>query len=93
MIDDSLENALKCATANPPVPVLLFGDNEWNQRLAKYSDIKEEVSFAVKSAQEGGREFWKDDNITFPKGEPLERVKNWQEIVEWIKKASDEGKI
>lgn len=93
MIDDSLENALKCATATPPVPILLFGDNEWNQRLAKYSDIKEEVSFAVKSSREGGREFWKDDNITFPEGAPLTRVKDWKEVVEWVKKARSEGKI
>ena len=93
MIDDSLENALKCATADPPVPILLFGDNQWNQRLAKYSDIKEEISFAERLKREGGREFWKEEGVTFPEGAPLARVKDWNEVVEWIKHAREQGKI
>ena len=54
MIDDSVENALKCVTADPPVPVLLFGDYMWNQRVGRYSDITKETSFEDKLAREGG---------------------------------------
>lgn len=84
MIDDSLENGLKCAKATPPVPILLFGDNQWNQREAKYANIKDELSFDERLKKEGGREFWKDENVTIPEGLPLVRVKGWQDVVRWV---------
>ncbi|KAH9945618.1 hypothetical protein B0H21DRAFT_429036 [Amylocystis lapponica] len=85
MIDDSVENALKCATADPPMPVLLFGDNQWNQRVATYGDIKDELSFAQKLEKEGGREFWKEETVTIPEGAPMTRVKDWHGVVRWVK--------
>ena len=66
MIDDSSENALKCIQADPPVPILLFGDYQWNKRSCTYKHIKDEVSFEVRTKQEGGREWWHDDDITIP---------------------------
>lgn len=85
MIDDSSENALKCIQADPPVPILLFGDYQWNKRSCTYKHIKDEVSFEVRTKQEGGREWWHDDDITVPEGAPLTRVNTWAEVVDWVK--------
>ena len=84
MIDDSAENALKCATANPPMPVLLFGNNEWNRRLSKFGSMQDELSFAEKLEKEGGRQYWKEETLTLPEGAPLMRVKDWQAVVSWV---------
>ncbi|KAI0768610.1 hypothetical protein BD413DRAFT_563434 [Trametes elegans] len=93
LIDDSAENSIDCACANPPVPVLLFGDYAWNQRIGKYYDVKKEVSFEEKLKREGGREFWKEEKLVVPDGAPLVRVKNWQEVVAWVEKQRAEGKL
>lgn len=93
MIDDSIENALKCIHADPPVPVLLFGDNEWNQRESKYADISKELSFDQRLEKEGGREFWKEETVEIPEGAPLTRVKGWDEVVAWVEAAKKDGRI
>ncbi|KAI0359046.1 hypothetical protein OH77DRAFT_1473609 [Trametes cingulata] len=93
IIDDSAENALKCACADPPVPTLLFGDYAWNQHAAHYEDVKQEVSFAERLKREGGREFWKEDKLEVPAGAPLTRVKNWEEVVRWVERQKAEGKL
>ena len=95
LIDDSVENAIKCVTADPPVPVLLFGDYAWNQRLATYKNIKDVVSFEEKLKQEGGREFWKEESADkqIPPGVPLTRVKGWSEVLEWVKAKKAEGSL
>lgn len=93
LVDDSLENALKCATHAEPTPVLLFGDNAWNQRESKYTDIKDELSFAQRLEKEGGREFWKDEVTAIPEGVPLTRVKNWGEVIQWVESQRREGKL
>ncbi|KAI0728549.1 hypothetical protein C8Q72DRAFT_779596 [Fomitopsis betulina] len=86
MIDDSLENALKCIQADPPVTILLFGDYEWNKRSGTYKHINDEVSFEERTKREGGREWWHDDDAIIPEGAPLTRVNNWAEVVEWVQK-------
>ncbi|KAF5327119.1 hypothetical protein D9619_004722 [Psilocybe cf. subviscida] len=93
LIDDSAENALQCSTASPAVPVLLFGDYQWNKRLCGPQDGTVEMSFDIRLAAEGGREFWKEETVPIPEGAPLWRVKNWQEAVEWVKKAHAEGRM
>ena len=86
LIDDSLENALKCVTASPPVPVLLFGDYEWNHRIGRYGDVKNETSFEDKLKRECGREFWREESVDkeVPEGAPLTRVNGWSEVLEWV---------
>ncbi|KAJ7655230.1 hypothetical protein DFH06DRAFT_1201980 [Mycena polygramma] len=69
LIDDSSENAMQCSTASSPTRVLLFGDYEWNTRISGSGDATAEI------------EFWKEDTITIPEGIPLERVKDWSEVV------------
>ena len=95
LIDDSVQNALMCVTTDPPVPVLLFGDHQWNQRVGRYSDITKETSFEEKLAREGGREFWKEESADkeVPPGAPLTRVKGWAEVLEWVEKQMAEGKL
>ncbi|KAI9068017.1 hypothetical protein FKP32DRAFT_1643051 [Trametes sanguinea] len=93
LIDDSAENAIKCVTTEPQVPVLLFGDYAWNQHAAHYDDVTKEVSFEEKLKREGGREFWKEDKLVVPEGAKLTRVKNWEEVVQWVETQKAEGKL
>ena len=92
-LDDSLENALKCVTHSEPTPVLLFGDNAWNQRESKYANIKDELSFAQRLEKEGGREFWKEEVARIPEGVPLTRVRDWQGVIQWVEQQKKEGRL
>ncbi|KZP32280.1 hypothetical protein FIBSPDRAFT_1036915 [Athelia psychrophila] len=107
LIDDSLENALHCAShssaAGPPTPVLLFGAYEWNKRQSFSTDNRDDRAFAARLVTEGP-EFWKKDDVDIDairkgdgKGEggevPLWRVRNWAETVRWIGKAREEGRL
>ncbi|KAJ3853304.1 hypothetical protein EV368DRAFT_81697 [Lentinula lateritia] len=91
LIDDSSENALQVSTsssaATPPTPVLLFGHYEWNKRLSLHSDAVDAMAFDTRLKIEGGREFWKyerfEDHI--PEGAPLHRVRDWEEVVRFVK--------
>ncbi|KAJ3864141.1 hypothetical protein EV359DRAFT_64264 [Lentinula novae-zelandiae] len=93
LIDDSSENALQVSTsssaATPPTPVLLFGHYEWNKRLSLHSDAVDTMAFETRLQIEGGREFWKyerfEDHI--PEGAPLHRVRDWEEVVQFVKSA------
>ncbi|KAJ7770918.1 hypothetical protein DFH07DRAFT_866602 [Mycena maculata] len=93
LIDDSAENAIQCSTASSPTRVLLFGDYEWNKRISGPGDGADEMSFDLRLAAGDGREFWKEESLVIPDGAPLERVKDWSEVVRWVKTARQEGKI
>ncbi|KAK0245878.1 hypothetical protein EDD85DRAFT_802419 [Armillaria nabsnona] len=86
LIDDSSENALQCATAIPVATrVLLFGDYEWNKRISGAGDGSDDMSFDIRLKSHGGKEFWKEETVEVPEGAPLERVKDWSEVVRWVK--------
>ncbi|KAK0456416.1 hypothetical protein EV421DRAFT_1752347 [Armillaria borealis] len=86
LIDDSSENALQCATAIPVATrVLLFGDYEWNKRISGAGDASDDMSFDIRLKSHGGKEFWKEETVEIPEGAPLERVKDWSEVVRWVK--------
>ncbi|KAG6892721.1 hypothetical protein C0992_012820, partial [Termitomyces sp. T32_za158] len=87
LIDDSVENALQCATYKEPTHALLFGNYEWNKRVSGPQDAKDEISFDRRLEAGGGREFWKDEITTTPEGVPLTRVKDWGEVVRWVQEA------
>ncbi|KAJ7814109.1 hypothetical protein B0H14DRAFT_2850873 [Mycena olivaceomarginata] len=93
LIDDSAENAIQCSTASSPTRVLLFGDYEWNKRISGPGDGADEMSFDRRLAAGGGKEFWKEDMLVIPDGVPLERVKDWSQVVRWVKTARQEGRI
>lgn len=84
---------MKCINHVPPTHVLLFGDNEWNKRESKYTDVKTEVSFEQRLEKEGGREFWKDEEVKIPATAPLTRVKGWDEVVSWVEERRAEGEL
>ncbi|KAF9073877.1 hypothetical protein BDP27DRAFT_1390893 [Rhodocollybia butyracea] len=91
LIDDSSENALQVSTsssaATPPTPVLLFGQYEWNKRLSTRADAVDTMVFDTRLQIEGGKEFWKDEKLEdhIPEGAPLHRVKDWPEVVRWVR--------
>ncbi|KAF9023401.1 hypothetical protein BDZ89DRAFT_1018191 [Hymenopellis radicata] len=87
LIDDSSENAIQCATAHPNATrVLLFGNYEWNQRISSQQDYNDSMSYDIRLLAEHGREFWKAESLQIPDGVPLERVRDWAEVVRWIRK-------
>jgi hypothetical protein len=93
LIDDSIENALTCATGAHPTTTLLFGAYEWNKRRGKIAEVGE-LSYDEKTKQEGGREWWNDDLVELPQdGLPLYRMKNWEEVVAWVEEATTDGRI
>ncbi|KAG9104583.1 hypothetical protein FRC06_001049 [Ceratobasidium sp. 370] len=49
LVDDSLPNALLCASV---VPVLLFGDYQWNQRPSADSSMQDRMSYAERERWE-----------------------------------------
>ncbi|KAF7340026.1 Protein kinase domain-containing protein [Mycena venus] len=90
LIDDSAENAIQCSTASSPTRVLLFGDFEWNKRISGPGDGADEMSFDKRLVASGGKEFWKEDRLVIPDGVPIERVKDWSEVVRWVRTARQE---
>ena len=83
LIDDSVENALECARASPPVKVLLFGDYQWNKRESRLDHVKDEYSYEERSRHEGSYDNWwkKDsDDMHIPESLPIRRVKDWKEV-------------
>ncbi|KAG6866031.1 hypothetical protein C0991_009440 [Blastosporella zonata] len=87
LIDDSVENALQCATYKEPTQVLLFGDYEWNKRLSGPEDANDGMTFDRRIEREGGKEFWKEEYVEIPEGAPLTRVRDWSEVVCWVQDA------
>ncbi len=80
LIDDLLETALAFGRdANRPV--LLFGDYEWNKRVAAGGPW----SFDDKLALEGGKHWWKDDTIDLRSEDRIWRVQNWGEVLKWLR--------
>ncbi|KIK71372.1 hypothetical protein GYMLUDRAFT_33525 [Collybiopsis luxurians FD-317 M1] len=96
LIDDSSENALQLVTdLSEPIPVLLFGQYEWNQRISLPSDSAEAMVFENRLQIEGGREFWKEEKFEdhIPEGSPIHRVKDWSEVVSWITAAQAKKRL
>ena len=42
--------------------------------------------------KEGGREFWKDEEVQIPEGAPLTRVKGWEEVIIWVEEQQKAAK-
>ncbi|KAF5384739.1 hypothetical protein D9757_006237 [Collybiopsis confluens] len=96
LIDDSSENALQLVTTlSEPIPVLLFGQYEWNKRISSHADSVESMVFENRLQIEGGREFWKEERFEdhIPDGAQIRRVKDWEEVVEWVKTARAENRL
>lgn len=94
LIDDSIENALDCATASPPVPVLLFGAYPWN-RFASSQDTPEDMlahderirrGIDTERAERLGEQLrWTGEDIGQALPLEIKRVRDWNEVVEFVK--------
>ena len=95
LIDDSAENALHAANHSAPAKVLLFGDYPWNA-VVQHDQEEPEDTMTYVQLKESGRlekraerrkkliqEGW------LPEG--VERVGNWGEVIEWVKR-SEQGR-
>jgi hypothetical protein len=83
LIDDSIETALAFGRNNNR-PILLFGEYEWNKRV----DAGDPWTFDEKLALEGGKEWWKEDTISVRSEDGIWRVRNWEDILQWLKGGS-----
>lgn len=87
-IDDNYGNLEPIISANPPITCLLFGDYPWNQTRSGVNTPGEMMSFADR--QKAGLDITVED---IEMGLNMKRVKNWTEVVEWVKRwdeAADE---
>lgn len=91
LVDDSAENALTCARLKPRQRVLLFGSYPWNAEVrspheAEHPDDKKtyvELEKEGKLAEAQARRQKRIDAAWLPEG--VTRVKNWGEVVEFVK--------
>jgi hypothetical protein len=82
MIDDSLSNAISCATdLEPHLPVLLFGAYQWNRRHSKVPrSLDDPTTYIERSKTEF--EWWEKevvDDADLPT--TVRRVYTWEEVV------------
>ena len=75
------------------MPVLLFGDYEWNKRVCGPDDAHDDKSFDIQLKAYDGKEFWKEETLFIPEGAQLWRVKDWSEVIRWIQQAKGDGRI
>ncbi|KAI0065398.1 hypothetical protein BV25DRAFT_1880195 [Artomyces pyxidatus] len=78
LVDDLLETALVVARQGR-LPVLLFGDYEWNQRV----DAGDKWGFEEKLQAEGGRKWWLEDTVEL-QDDMIWRVRGWDEVAAWV---------
>lgn len=92
LIDDSIENALDCATATPPVPVLLFGAYPWNRHVSRQDTPEDMLAHAERvargidseAAERLGEEMargWTGESEGQELPACVRRVRGWEEVV------------
>lgn len=106
LIDDSVENAVACvehvASSAEGVPprVLLFGSYEWNKRLSRRSmDERNEMAYTNRVEAEGGNQFLERDvvlceqEVAAADSKLVKRVKDWNEVVEYVVAEKAAGRL
>ncbi|KAF8610767.1 hypothetical protein BDV93DRAFT_517863 [Ceratobasidium sp. AG-I] len=106
LIDDSLPNAMLCASV---APILLFGDYQWNKRPSTHSSAQDKMSYAERErweekeakyrANKNGTEITRADWHSWWERETphelppnITRVSGWPAVIEWFK-SSDGQKV
>lgn len=91
LVDDSAENALDCASADPPVRVLLFGEYGWNRVVLRQEERAREDGMTYVDLEREGKledmEKKRDERVRegwLPRG--VERVSGWEQVVHWVEK-------
>lgn len=90
LIDDSLENVVSCAKADPPIQCVLFGDYQWNKRESRLERPEDHLGYNVRLEFEHGREWWKDEVAEVPEG--VTRLFDWPSVVQFVKNRGFEEK-
>ncbi len=102
LIDDSIENSLDCATAHPPVPCLLYGQYPWNRYVSSQSSPTDMLAHAERvdrgiDSEEGeklaGKLGWSGEDIGQALPECVRRVRDWKDVVEFVKRSEAEAKL
>jgi len=91
LIDDSVENALSCSQADPPINVLLFGAYQWNQRESRLEHPQDHLGYKERLEFEGGKRWWEEECVALPGN--VVRIPDWGKVVDWIRKHRAEGLI
>ncbi|WWC61833.1 uncharacterized protein I303_104418 [Kwoniella dejecticola CBS 10117] len=73
---------VQAETATPPIQCLLFGEYGWNKSRSGLATPVEMMDYTERS--EKGLSL-PADPIEFGPGKNLDRVKDWKELVEWVK--------
>lgn len=108
LIDDSVENAVACVqhvvessgTVTPP-HVLLFGSYEWNKRLSRRSEERDDMMYARRMEVEGDNQFLERDVIhckeELRKANSnkirVKRVQNWNEVIAHVEAERAAGRL
>jgi hypothetical protein len=95
LIDDSIENALDCATHHlNPLPVLLFGPYPWNRHVTKQDSPYDKAAHDERIARgidtdEGealaGKLMWSGEDVGQALPACVHRVRDWIEVVSFVK--------
>ncbi|KAF8334076.1 uncharacterized protein EI90DRAFT_2884894, partial [Cantharellus anzutake] len=82
-VDDSLNNAASCASAQNAPPVLLFGNYEWSKRYSKYDPVDERAKMSFEErCRIDGNHFWEKEVVDDASLPPqLTRVSSWPEVI------------
>lgn len=83
LVDDSLENAMLCATDAQPVPVLLFGNWPWNRRRSITRNEPGTPDYLPFTERQALGLDWRADDISddeLPTG--IRRALDWPAVVE-----------
>jgi hypothetical protein len=85
LVDDSLENAFACARDAAPLPVLLFGNWQWNKRRSLLRQEPGTLDYLSYVERQALGMSWMDEAIgdnELPPG--IERVFSWPGVVDAI---------
>ena len=88
LIDDLMETAITFGREGRR-PVLLFGNYEWNKRV----NTDDKWAFHERLDIEGGREWWKEEDVELTPNDAIWRVYNWIEVIEWVRAAQQINRI
>ncbi|WVW83871.1 hypothetical protein I302_105893 [Kwoniella bestiolae CBS 10118] len=87
-IDDHHGNLEPIVSASPPIPCLLFGEYGWNRSRSGVTSPVEMMDYNERMSSGLPLPF---QEIRFGKEENMYRVRDWEELVEWVKKWDGEG--
>lgn len=108
LIDDSIENAMACVqhVAEPdggvaPPHVLLFGSYEWNRRLSRHSEERDDMVYAKRIEVEGDNQFLERDVIDceeeLRKANSnkirIKRAQDWNEVIAHVEAERAAGRL